>query len=253
MDRTLLILGILLTIFTSCTTTKNMQQDLPTGDNSRNALDWAGLYSGVLYSEMGDSIQAMIKLNADDSYELQWKYLGKRVATVEKKGKFTWDAKGSNITLESVEVIPAIYKVGEHKLFQVDKDGKILPASRQLFKDTSSILEKYWKLVEVNGKTVMLSGELRKGPHMILKVMDRRVSGNGSCNGYGGTYHLSAGNKIHFSPIISTKMACSEMEVETAFFNVFQSADHYTVSGDSLSLHDSNKRVLARFVENKQK
>ena len=194
----------------------------------------------------------MIKLNKDNSYELQWKYMGKRVKEVNNKGKFSWDITGSNILLDSVQDIPSMYKVGEHKLIQVDQGGRIIIASNQLLKDSTSILEQYWKLTEVKGKAVSVAPGEGKEPHMILKVLDSRVNGNGGCNGYGGTYTLGAGNKIHFSPIISTKMACNALSVENAFFGVFQSVDQYKVNGDSLVLLHVNKRQLARFVEEKQ-
>ena len=246
------IFGIVLTAFMSCTTTKSVQQDMVTGDNSRNALDWAGVYSGVLPSDYGSGIQAMIRLNKDDSYVLKWKYMGERVKEVEKTGKFSWDAQGGNITLEDVEVIPALFKVGEGRLLAIDKAGNVIKG-QELMKDSASILEQYWKLTEVRGKSVSVAPGEGKEPHMILKVLDSRVSGNGGCNGYGGTYTLAAGNRVSFSPIISTKMACNALDVENAFFGVFESVDQYQVKGDSLVLLDVNKQELARFVKDNQK
>lgn len=254
MERMMFIFGIVLTALLSCTTTKSVQQDMAAGDNSRNALNWAGVYSGMLPSTYGDGIQAMIKLYSDYTYELQWKYMDKRVADVNKKGKFSWDASGSNITLEGVEVIPDIYKVGENKLLATNKAGRVIK-NNLLMKDTSSILERYWKLTAVKGeavsnfqKAISEAPAMGKEPHMKLKVLDSKVSGNGGCNGYGGTYTLGAGNKIRFSPIISTKMACYKLNIENAFFSVFEFVDHYEAKGGTLVLFDVNSQELARFV-----
>jgi heat shock protein HslJ len=53
----------------------------------------------------------------------------------------------------------------------------------------------------------------RKEPHMILQVAESRVVGNGGCNGFSGTYQLdSKSNRLRFSPLMATKMACLEGE-----------------------------------------
>lgn len=46
---------------------------------------------------------------------------------------------------------------------------------------------------------------------------DGKFNGNGGCNGFGGTFEQS-GNQLSFGPIMSTKMACLDMNTETEFF-----------------------------------
>lgn len=107
------------------------------------------------------------------------------------------------------------------------------------------ILEKYWKLVEVNGKPVP---PLEREPHVILKT-EGRANGFGGCNPYTGTYTLDAAvSRIGFEQIASTMMACAAgMEVEQAFHEALRRSDGYAVDGDRLVLVRARMAPLARF------
>lgn len=108
------------------------------------------------------------------------------------------------------------------------------------------ITEKYWKLTEINGQPI--SGNFNKEPHFILKVEDNRITGNGGCNGFGGTYQLDEEkNRISFSGMFSTKMACPDMSVEQAFLDVLNRADNYSLNRDTLTLNKARMAPLARF------
>lgn len=107
------------------------------------------------------------------------------------------------------------------------------------------IVEKYWKLVELNGKPVPV---LDREPHMIQKA-DGRVNGFGGCNAFTGNYTLDApASRIGFGQIASTMMACAAgMEVEQGFHEVLRRADSYTLDGDRLVLGRARMAPLARF------
>ncbi len=107
------------------------------------------------------------------------------------------------------------------------------------------IAEKYWKLVELNGKPVPT---LEREPHMILKA-DGRVNGFGGCNAFTGDYKLDAATlRLSFGQIASTMMACAAgMEVEQAFHEVLRNADSFALDGDRLVLNRARMAPLARF------
>ena len=84
----------------------------------------------------------------------------------------------------------------------------------------TSLTEKYWKLIELNGRPITLDSGYTKEPHLIFKVADTTVRGNGGCNGFGGNYELQEGNRIKMSKLISTMMACEKMQVEVEYFKV---------------------------------
>jgi heat shock protein HslJ len=82
---------------------------------------------------------------------------------------------------------------------------------------------------------------------MILKKEGNQVSGNGGCNSFRGSYTLLEGNRLSFSQLVSTKMACINMEKEGTFMEVLQKADNYSIQGKILSLNKSRMAPLAKF------
>ena len=110
----------------------------------------------------------------------------------------------------------------------------------------NSIIEKHWKLVEVNGKPVDATSP--RDAFIVLKN-DNRVEGNGGCNTLNGTYEISQGNRIRFSQMVSTMMACLNMEVEEGLKKALEMADNYSLSDDgkNLSLNRARMAPLARF------
>ena len=107
------------------------------------------------------------------------------------------------------------------------------------------ITEKYGKLVELNGHPVT------PGPndtYITLKRDGQRVIGSGGCNRLAGTYTLGAMNRVRFSQIVSTEMACMEgMETETQFLDMLNRVDSYDIKGDKLVLNKARMAPLARF------
>jgi len=95
------------------------QKTIPLGDTSQNALDWPGMYEGVLPCASCEGIQTTLTLLADNSFELKSIYLGKDESIFKVAGKFDWDGKGSKITLSD----GSKYLVGENQLFMLDNEG----------------------------------------------------------------------------------------------------------------------------------
>ncbi|QED37569.1 copper resistance protein NlpE [Antarcticibacterium arcticum] len=132
-----LLLSILsLFLFTSCqnpSQNKTTVADLPMeynpladGHNSRNSLDWAGTYSGVLSCKDCRAVETYITLNADNSFNLTRIYLETEVDTFEvikTDGTFTWNEIGSAITLEGLQDEMPNFKVGEQFLIPLDVNG----------------------------------------------------------------------------------------------------------------------------------
>jgi len=112
------------------------------------------------------------------------------------------------------------------------------------------ITEKYWKLIQLKGEAITPNENQIKEPGFILAEKDNRITGNGGCNAFFGTYSLSAGNKISFSDIGSTKMACPDMDTESLFLQVLSEADNFSLSGDTLWLNKGQMAALAKFVVN---
>ena len=90
---------------------------------TRDAVDWNGSYSGTLPCADCSGIKTVLTLNQDGTYAMSETYLGKQDKPFEAKGKFSWDASGSVITLDEAGDKRA-YKVGEGQMWALDADGK---------------------------------------------------------------------------------------------------------------------------------
>lgn len=114
----------------------------------------------------------------------------------------------------------------------------------------AAILDKNWKLVELNGIAIEPLEQYRKAPFMILNSSESRVNGSGGCNSFFGSYELQDNNGITFSAIGATKMACQDgvMQVESRFFQAFEMTKKFMVRDDTLTLMNSDDSPVARFV-----
>lgn len=102
-----------------------------------------------------------------------------------------------------------------------------------------------WRLVELNGQPVADSD---RPAHIAFSEADHRISGSGGCNSFGGNYEEQPGNRIHFSQIIHTMMACvNGMDTENAFMDVLNRTDNYSLNGDTLTLNKARMAPLAVF------
>lgn len=130
MKRPLFTIALVAILTTACNDPQNApsqgatanaetQTTIPLGDTSQNALDWPGVYEGVLPCASCEGIQTTLTLQADNSFELKSIYLGKDETIFKEAGKFDWDSNGSKIILSD----GSKYLVGENQLFMLDTDG----------------------------------------------------------------------------------------------------------------------------------
>ena len=258
MKTTILIFSITVMVFfmescRSASERKNLAgKEVATGVNSMNSLDWEGFYTGTVPCASCQGIQTTIKLARDNSYILRTKYLGTDDEGQEKTGKFVWNKAGTTVTLQGIENGPSQYLVDGERLFQLDMQGKRITSSLadqyMLKKVNSDLVEKYWKLVELNGQPVKSDEKMNgKEPHIIFKIEDNRISGSGGCNSFFGTYELLEGNRIKFSQVGATMMACIDMDVENRLMEVLNMADNYNLNDEKLTLNRARTAPLARF------
>ena len=99
-----------------------------TSHNSRNSIDWAGVYKGVIPSAGGEGINVKFTLNTDETYTVEYQYIGKSDEIFTRTGTFTWNSEGDTILLagESEDGFPSYYKVGENTLTHLDLAGNII-------------------------------------------------------------------------------------------------------------------------------
>lgn len=224
-----------------------------TADNSQNALDWEGRYSGIVPCADCPGIETVLTLKSGNTYTLSRKYQSEGQETFVEEGSFKWNAEGNKITLENLkkEETASQYLVGEGKITMLDMEGnKVtgeLESNYVLAKVDNELVEKYWKLIEIMGQPIK-EGELAKDAFLTFKVEGNRVHGNAGCNTINGTYTVESGHRIKFSRMASTMMMCPNMEVEQKMQKIFETADNYYAKNDTLVLNRARMAPLARFV-----
>jgi copper homeostasis protein (lipoprotein) len=259
-------------VVSACNTTKKAArqegvEELPEGreeiamaDNSRNSLDWIGVYIGLLPCADCEGIRTEIRLKEDSSYEKAILYEGKSNKIFRESGHFKWNGTGNKVILvksESPEDTgEGQYMVGENILVALDLEGNRIESGTlppetfvlNKIRPDSVITGKYWRLAELNGKKLVFDENQRSEPHFILNAENSRVNGNGGCNSFNGTYELLPGNRIRLSKMASTMMACINVTYEKEYLKVLEMADNYTLLGDTLSLNRAKMAPLARFT-----
>ena len=112
---------------TACTARKDGEGASPgakpdAAHSSRNSLDWAGVYEGVLPCADCPGIQTRLTLSRDESYELSTVYLDRDKAPRIVRGRFSWQPSGNAITLDA-EGGGKQFLVGEGRIAMVEAGG----------------------------------------------------------------------------------------------------------------------------------
>lgn len=106
----------------------------------------------------------------------------------------------------------------------------------------------FWKLEKLDGKDYSDFKIDGNEIGFMLEKENNRISGFAGCNSFFGTYKLEPGNRIRFSAIGSTRMACPDSNFnESEFLEIFTMADNYTINNNMLSINVGRRAPLAVF------
>lgn len=114
--------------------------------------------------------------------------------------------------------------------------------------ENKSLEGTYWVLTELNGTAVAPPKEGEKPSFIYLNADEKRVSLSGGCNSMGGSYELLEGNRIRFSQMMGTLMACPDMTKEEGLRNMVELVDNYAIQGEHLSFARARMAPAARFT-----
>lgn len=242
-----LLAAVLLQVCTSQTQQERIQSDDYVADpahNSRNSLDWQGVYTGVLPCADCEGISSMLSLN-DSTFTLKTHYLSKNDEVSHASGKFEWSENGGAITLTGIENGPIKYKVGENRLIQLDMEGNEIDGPLKdnyiLHKIDSGLLDITWELAEMESKPISLKGN--RPLTLTLESKDITARGFAGCNGFGGDYLINNG-EIRLTRLFSTQMACEDLDNESRFMNLLQDIDGYIAKDEELVLTRDNLPIV---------
>jgi heat shock protein HslJ len=247
--------------------------------NAKNSLDYIGMYKGVVPCADCEGIETTLWLDYNN-FVLITNYLGKKSkAESEFRGSYIWNNEGNTIILKGIENAPNHYFVGENYLKQLDMDRnkiegdlaekymlqkksnvKVLPPPPPpppiMIKDVSyhpksleniSLVKNKWRLIELNGKTVLNTNEPEKDMFIQLNNEGRYSAFIGFNNMIGVFILGDEKSLIKFTNGASTMMACPDMTIEKEFSKMLVKINNYSINGNNLSLNGSEMAPLARF------
>ena len=106
------------------------------------------------------------------------------------------------------------------------------------------LAETKWELVELNGKAVEKT--TKRDYFINFDSKSGTFKAFVGCNKISGSYFMKSATKLGFSKVVSTRMACENMDVERDFYNNLQKTDNYMIEGKMLHLH-MGKKAIAKF------
>lgn len=204
--------------------------NLPTADNapmaadpahsSRNSLDWAGIYAGVLPCASCPGIQTRLKLNRDDSYELSTLYIDRESTGRAVRGQFSWQPSGNAITLESRHggqqfmlgegrialILPGAVPAWPQSAQRVLERVEATPLA-----SVQSTLESHrWTLSSALGSAGQPLDGLPAGAvrPVVFSFAEGRLNIEGGCNRTFSGYRIDGDNRLVVGRMASTLMAC---------------------------------------------
>ncbi len=217
---------------------------------AENALDYDGIYRGVLPCADCPGIKYTVFINRNGTFRSVMDYL-ERDTKVESAGNYTWDKAGRIITLKADKESPVKFFVGENSLTQLDADGERITGDLAnnfiLTKANYALLNKKWNLVEIFGKPVDASQTPKKVAFIEFNDQENRYFASAGCNSISGSFNILPLGRLKLGQGMSTMMACPDMTLEDQLSKVLQTADSFQINGDELILTKARMAPLARF------
>lgn len=231
--------------------------------NARNSLEYIGLYKGKLPCADCAGIEVSLQLSEEFTYILTTKYLGRQTKVQEQKGTYSWDKAGKSIRLDNIKDNPNQYFVGENSLTQLDLNGnkitgkladnyilRKLPEAQAAKTDAAAgdlkpllLADTMWKLSELNGKPIQSPDPSK--PYSLTFRGAEAFAAFAGCNSIAGKFDSHA-NSVRFYNIISTRMACDKMDIESQLLKILEAADRFVGNEKVLQLRKGEK-LLAKF------
>lgn len=107
---------------------------------------------------------------------------------------------------------------------------------------SSSMIEGEWNITEVNGSVI----KAHPSPYVGFNIQENRVYGNSGCNKISGSFDFKGKNgQIELGQMLSTMMACPDMELEQSILKALNSVERIkSLDKEHLALCDKNEKPL---------
>ncbi|MDE5665390.1 MAG: META domain-containing protein, partial [Duncaniella sp.] len=102
------------------------------------------------------------------------------------------------------------------------------------------MIEGEWTITDVNGSAIKADN----GPYIGFDTKENRVYGNSGCNNIGGSFDFNGKKgQIEFGQMISTMMACPDMELEQSVLQALDSVESVKfLDKEHMALCDKNEK-----------
>ena len=97
-------------------------------------------------------------------------------------------------------------------------------------------LNTIWTLQSIGTKNVDLAKYQQDAPALDIRLNENRIYGNAGCNRFSGSFSVKD-DELVIGPLISTKMACDNMDIEVQMLSKLSGKSmKYVIIGDKLLL-----------------
>lgn len=142
-------------------------------------------------------------------------------------------------------------------LLTISHDGKVVlefEKGQESSTDTQNValdkskLEGEWKLKNIDGveASSKFAGEGAEVPTISFSLTDNKVSGYSGCNRYNATFTID-NDQLIVGAIMSTKMACPNMEGEAQFTQAISDTSSISIPNDNILQLAKNGTVILEF------
>lgn len=168
-------------------------------------------------------------LKIRESKDEEWKLLYQEIEGFDYKEGFTYKIE---VNIKKVKDSAADGSTLHYKLVKI-----IYQEKSKVALQTKS-LHGNWKVSKMIGLD-----SLATSPTLIIDTESKKVSGNAGCNKYGASYTID-GNIINFETPFATKMYCTNMQIEDAFFDCLSKTVYYKLDNKNLQLFSKEEELL---------
>lgn len=230
MKRSVFYAFCLLLSFTAC---KSKNAAVQNAQESKENIIWVNS-SKIDCESVGVTTCFQVKKDAEAKAAI-WELLYADIEGFDYEPGHLYKLKVS-ITELDPEKVPADASTKQYKLIEV--------IEKKL--DERLAIHDIWVLQTIVGETYQLDSD-QEQPRIEFNLNKGRMMGKGVCNSIGADLKVPKAGAIEIGPIITTKMACPNYEVESKLTQALSQAVSYKVVSGTLSLHDKEGQELLNF------
>lgn len=153
--------------------------------------------------------------------------------------------------LNALGQVKSYKKLGKHNMALCNASNRPVVVLQKKASDVKlSALNGEWKIEEVNGEAIP-SG-MEKQPFINFDVRKKSIHGNAGCNLINGGFETDKENprSISFPNVISTMMACPDMEVEGKVMKAINEVKSFDVlSGGGIGFYSADGTLVMVLVK----